>query len=112
MRRAQVQRLDRSRCGTFALGRKLRAAVAPCLALAGALLAAHVAHAAEFVDDAGRRVELPAQVDRVFAAGAPAEILLYTLVPEMLGGLNHKPAPDALELMPPAYRSLPQIVNL
>jgi iron complex transport system substrate-binding protein len=70
------------------------------------------ARAAEFVDDAHRRVDLPARVARVFAAGAPAEILLYTLVPEMLGGLNHKPQPNALELIPREYRSLPQIVNL
>src|SRR5262245_26552992 len=98
MRKVQVLRLNRSRRGAFALS--------------GMLLAGQIAHAAEFVDDAGRRVELPAQVDRVFAAGAPAEILLYTLVPEMLGGLNHKPSPDALELIPPEYRSLPQIVNL
>ena len=39
-----------------------------------------------FVDDAQRRVSLPANVERVFAAGAPAEVLLYTLVPDKLAG--------------------------
>ena len=34
-----------------------------------------------FVDSAKRRVELPARVSRVFAGGAPADVLLYTLVP-------------------------------
>jgi iron complex transport system substrate-binding protein len=67
---------------------------------------------AAFHDDAGRTVVLPAQVDRVFAAGAPAEVLLYTLVPEKLVGRNHIPSPAALELMPPEYRNLRQIVNL
>ena len=55
---------------------------------------------------------LPADVDRVFAAGAPAEILLYTLVPEKLAGRNHLPSPAALELMPPEYRAPVQVVNL
>lgn len=79
---------------------------------AGACFAPFVARAAELVDDAGRRVELPVRVGRVFAAGAPAEILLYTLVPEMLVGRNHRPSPAALELMPPRFRSLPAITNL
>jgi iron complex transport system substrate-binding protein len=65
-----------------------------------------------FVDDAGRSVVLPARIDRVFAAGAPAEVLLYTLVPEKLAGRNNAPSAAALELMPPAYRELPPIVNL
>ena len=65
-----------------------------------------------FTDDAGRSVVLPARVDRVFAAGAPAEVLLYTLVPEKLAGRNHMPSAAALELMPPEYRAPRQIVNL
>jgi iron complex transport system substrate-binding protein len=70
------------------------------------------AQTATFTDDAGRSVMLPAKVERVFAAGAPAEVLLYTLVPEKLAGRNHVPSEAALELMPPQYRSLRQIVNL
>ncbi len=79
---------------------------------AAALVMAHVARAAELVDDAGRRVEVPAKASRVFAARALAEILLYTLVPEMLGGLNHQPSPDALPLIAPQYRSLAPIATL
>jgi len=70
------------------------------------------AGAAEVLDDAWRRVALPDVTRRVFAAGAPAEVLLYTLVPEMLVGRNHQPSPQALELTPPELRSLPTIVNL
>jgi iron complex transport system substrate-binding protein len=58
-----------------------------------------------FTDDAKRNVALPTRVSRVFAAGAPAEVLLYTLVPDMLVGRNHMPAAAALDLMPPALRS-------
>jgi iron complex transport system substrate-binding protein len=65
-----------------------------------------------FIDDAQRRVMLPNEVTRVFAAGAPAEVLLYTLVPEMLGGRNHTPSEAALALMPPEYRTPVQITNL
>jgi iron complex transport system substrate-binding protein len=70
-----------------------------------------------FVDDAKREVQLPSRVDRVFAAGAPAEVLLYTLVPEMLAGRNRVPEGDAIEFFPPAYRSpvfikqLPEVDN-
>ncbi len=65
-----------------------------------------------FTDDAQRRVTLPEDVTRVFAAGAPAEVLLYTLVPEMLGGRNHVPPEAALELIPPEYRAPALITNL
>ena len=63
-------------------------------------------------DDAKRTVAVPAHVSRVFAAGAPAEVLLYTLVPEMLVGRNHMPSAAALELMPQALRSPTPIKNL
>ncbi len=58
-----------------------------------------------FVDDAGRTVALPSRVSRVFAAGAPAEVLLYTLAPELLVGRNRVPEGSAVEFFPPAYRS-------
>jgi iron complex transport system substrate-binding protein len=65
-----------------------------------------------FIDDAGRSVVLPARVERVFAAGAPADVLLYTLVPEKLPARNRTPSKAEQELMPPAYRAPVQIVNL
>lgn len=58
-----------------------------------------------FVDDATREVQLPPRVGRVFAAGAPAEVLLYTLVPDTLVGRNRVPNGDAIEFFPPAYRN-------
>ncbi len=70
-----------------------------------------------FVDDARREVQLPARVSRVFAAGAPAEVLLYTLVPDMLVGRNRLPEGDAIEFFPPTYRNpvfikqLPEVDN-
>src|SRR5262245_20235662 len=70
------------------------------------------AYGVEVVDDAGRQVDIPAKVARVFAAGHPAEILVYTLAPEMLVGRNHPPPAAALELIPPEYRKLPTISSL
>jgi iron complex transport system substrate-binding protein len=65
-----------------------------------------------FTDDAQRSVVLPGKVTRVFAAGAPAEVLLYTLAPEMLAGRNHMPSEEALALIPPEYRAPVQITNV
>jgi len=70
-----------------------------------------------FVDDAKRSVVLPSKVTRVFAAGAPAEVLLYTLVPGMLIGRNRLPEGDAIGFYPPQYRApilirqLPEVDN-
>jgi len=58
-----------------------------------------------FVDAAKRNVQLPSRVARVFAAGAPAEVLLYTLVPEMLVGRNRVPEGAAVEFFPPTFRN-------
>src|SRR5882757_5686913 len=40
------------------------------------------------VDSAGRRVEVPAKIERIFAAGAPAGVFIYTLAPEKLLNWN------------------------
>jgi iron complex transport system substrate-binding protein len=65
-----------------------------------------------FVDDAQRKVTLPSRIQKVFAAGFPAEVMLYTLAPDMLAGRNHPPAEGAIEFVPPAYRTLVPIANL
>lgn len=88
-----------------------------CAAIAAACLSTTATMQGRFVDDAGRSVTLPPRVARVFAAGAPAEAMLYTLVPEMLVGRNRVPRGDALEFFPPAYRNstairqLPEVDN-
>jgi iron complex transport system substrate-binding protein len=55
-------------------------------ALAAALLAPSAAWAETITDSAGRAVPVPAKVSRVFPAGPPAAILLYTLAPDLLIG--------------------------
>jgi iron complex transport system substrate-binding protein len=79
--------------------------------------AAAVLSQSAFVDDAKRNVVLPPSPGRVFAAGAPAEVLLYTLVPDELVGRNRVPEGDAVEFFPPAFRNpvfirqLPEVDN-
>src|SRR5215469_17525306 len=57
------------------------------LAAGGAAMLVPAAARAQIVaDSAGRQVPVPTQVMRVFPAGPPAAILLYTLAPELLLG--------------------------
>lgn len=54
--------------------------------LSAALMVPRAASAQTVKDAAGRSVPVPAKASRVFAAGPPAAILLYTLAPDMLIG--------------------------
>ena len=49
-----------------------------------ALIAPPAARAASVTDAAGRAITIPDKVERIFAAGPPAAILLYTLAPDLL----------------------------
>jgi iron complex transport system substrate-binding protein len=52
------------------------------------------AWAGTITDSAGRTVTVPAKVSRVFAAGPPAAILLYTLAPYLLIGWPRANRPE------------------
>jgi iron complex transport system substrate-binding protein len=54
--------------------------------LSATLLAPRLVRAATVTDAAGRVVPIPDKVERVFPAGPPAAILLYTLAPDLLLG--------------------------
>src|SRR5215510_1831773 len=59
------------------------------------------------VDAAGRKVEIPAEVKRVFAAGPPASVLLYTLAPDKLLGWTREVRAAEREYLPAKYADLP-----
>ena len=61
--------------------------------LATTLAAPRGARAAPVTDGGNRPIAIPAKVERVFAAGPPAAILLYTFAPELLLGWTRRPAP-------------------
>src|SRR5215831_10494707 len=65
-----------------------------------------------FTDDAMRTVTLPKKITKTFAAGAPAEVLLYTIAPETMVGRNHLPSTTALEFMPSELRNPTPIAKL
>lgn len=83
---------------------------------AGALLllagAASAADTRSVTDSAGRRAEVPARVERVYAAGGPASIFLYTLAPEKMLGWNRPPSAEERAFVPARFAELPTLGQL
>jgi iron complex transport system substrate-binding protein len=77
--------------------------------LAGAASAADTRTA---TDSAGRRVEVPARVERVYAAGEPASIFLYTLAPTKMLGWTRSLGAEERVFVPARYAELPTLGRL
>jgi len=67
------------------------------------------ARAATVMDAAGRAVAVPAKVERVFPAGPPAAILLYTLAPDLLLGWPRANRPEECAYMLPDICTRPEV---
>src|SRR6186997_2055735 len=67
------------------------------------------ARAATVMDAAGRAVAVPAKVERVFPAGPPAAILLYTLAPDLLLGWPRANRPEECIYMLPDVCVRPEV---
>jgi iron complex transport system substrate-binding protein len=76
------------------------------------VLAPLAAHARTIVDSAGRKVEVPNRIEKVFAAGPPASILLYVLAPEKMTGWPDPPRPEERPFIAGKYRDLPALGRL
>jgi len=63
-------------------------------------------------DSAGRAVPVPARIERVFPAGPPAAIFLYTLAPELLVGWPRANTPAELEYLLPDVGRRPEVGRL
>jgi iron complex transport system substrate-binding protein len=63
-------------------------------------------------DSAGRKVEVPEKIERVFAAGPPASILIYMLAPEKMTGWPNPPTAEERAYIAPQYRDLPALGRL
>jgi len=88
---------------------------APILLVIAAWLCAGDAARAEtraFTDGAGRQVAVPAKIERVFAAGRPAAITLYTLVPDKLLGWRQAFRDEEKAFLPERYAALPVLGGL
>jgi iron complex transport system substrate-binding protein len=69
--------------------------------------------AARTVADAtGRQVEIPDRIERIFPAGPPAAVLLYTLAPKKMVGWVHAPSTEARAFLDPQEADLPQLGTL
>ncbi len=78
-------------------------------ALSAALIAPRRASAKTVSDAAGRTVPVPAKVSRVFPAGPPAAILLYTLAPDLLIGWPRANRPEECAYMLPEICTRPEV---
>ena len=82
------------------------------VASAAALAAPRLARATGVSDATGRTLAIPAKVSRVFPAGPPAAILLYTLAPDLLLGWPRANRPEECAYMLPEVCARPEIGRL
>lgn len=81
-------------------------------AMAGLAFASPFAAAKPFTDSGGRKISVPDEVHRVFPAGPPASVTLFTLAPEKMLGWSRAPSPEARSFLPARYGDLPEIGRL
>jgi iron complex transport system substrate-binding protein len=77
--------------------------------LSTAVMAPRVARAATVTDGAGRAVAVPTRVERVFPAGPPAAIMVYTLAPALLLGWPRANRPEEREFLLPGVGDRPEV---
>ena len=85
----------------------LAAAFCVCFAACAAPVKPEASRTVPFTDDAGRTVELPADITRVAPSGAVAKLVMTVLAPEQLVSLNAPYAEAQEDFVPEAVRSLP-----
>ncbi|MDF2118839.1 ABC transporter substrate-binding protein [Roseiarcaceae bacterium H3SJ34-1] len=79
----------------------------------GALVAApYVGRAATINDGAGRTVTIPAKAERLFAAGPPAALDIYTLAPETLLGWTRGNTEQERAYLHPEYGARGEVGRL
>ena len=77
--------------------------------LSAAALAPRLARAATVTDATGRAIGIPDKVERIFAAGPPAAILLFTFAPELLLGWTRSPEPAQCAFLGPGACDKPEV---
>lgn len=80
--------------------------------LSAALTAPRAAEAATVIDDGGRAITIPQKVERIFAAGPPASILLYTFAPDLLLGWTRRPEPAQCAFLGTGACNKPEVGRL
>jgi iron complex transport system substrate-binding protein len=77
--------------------------------LSATLMASGSARAQSVTDSAGRTVPVPAKMTRVFPAGPPAAIMLYTMAPDLLLGWPRANRAEELEFLDPKIGARPEV---
>lgn len=91
---------------------KRRRLIAAGIAACVAPRLAHGQSRRAFVDATGRKVELPARVERIYAAGPPASILVFAIAPEKLIGWTSAWRDAERPFIPQRYADLPTLGRL
>ena len=78
------------------------------LALSGRLCFGQTA----VIDASGREIRPPAKVERVYAAGPPASLLVFAIAPDKLTGWTRAMRPNEAEFFPERYANLPELGRL
>jgi iron complex transport system substrate-binding protein len=64
------------------------------------------------VDATGREIRPPAKVERVYAAGPPASLLVFAIAPDKLTGWTRAMRPNEAAFFDPRYAGLPELGRL
>jgi len=82
------------------------------LTASAVLLTRQRARAADVIDATGRSINIPPTVSRVFPAGPPAAIILYTLAPDLLIGWPRANRSEECAFMLPDVCTRPEVGRL
>lgn len=64
------------------------------------------------VDATGREIRPPTKVERVYAAGPPASVLVFAIAPDKLTGWTRAMRPDEAQFFDERYAKLPELGRL
>jgi iron complex transport system substrate-binding protein len=67
---------------------------------------------AAIVDATGREIRPPAKVERVYAAGPPASLLVFAIAPDKLTGWTRAMRPNEAQFFAERYAQLPELGRL
>lgn len=81
----------------------------PLLALLAGLCLVVTAQAREITDMAGRKVNVPDKIERVFGSAPPLNVLLHAVAPETMLGLSFPVTAENKAFFPPRLQTLPVV---
>jgi iron complex transport system substrate-binding protein len=77
-----------------------------------AVLAGNCLAQSPVTDATSREIKPPAKVERVYAAGPPASMLVFAIAPDKLTGWTRAMRPNEAQFLPERYAQLPELGRL